>query len=172
MENIVIRKVRLQDIILLQQIGRQTFYETFAASNTEENMSKYLKDGFAEAQLRAELGNEASAFYFATLDGNVIGYLKLNFGDAQTELQDQSSLEIERIYVLQEYQGKKVGQVLYDKAIQIAYEKKADYVWLGVWEDNQRAIHFYQKNEFVPFDKHIFKLGDDEQTDIMMKKKL
>jgi ribosomal protein S18 acetylase RimI-like enzyme len=71
-----------------------------------------------------------------------------------------------------EYHGKSVGQLLYDQAIKIARQKNADYVWLGVWEENPRAINFYKKNGFVEFDKHIFKLGNDEQTDIMMKLKL
>jgi len=102
----------------------------------------------------------------------VIGYLKLNFGESQTELKGDKALEIERIYVLKEFHGKKVGQLLYDKAIQVATETKADYVWLGVWEENPRAIAFYKKNGFVEFDKHIFRLGDEEQTDIMMKLQL
>jgi ribosomal protein S18 acetylase RimI-like enzyme len=71
--------------------------------------------------------------------------------------------------VLQDFHGKKVGQLLYEKAIQIARNKKVPFVWLGVWEENHRAIQFYIKNGFVAFDQHIFKLGDDEQTDIMMK---
>jgi diamine N-acetyltransferase len=172
MENIAIRKVTLQDIHLLQEIGRQTFIETFSESNTEENMAKYLEEGFSEVKLMSELSNEYSEFYFAVIDGKVAGYLKLNYGSSQTELQDSISLEIERIYVLQEYHGKKVGQLLYDKAMQIAGEKKVSYVWLGVWEENPRAIRFYEKNGFVAFDKHIFVLGDDEQTDIMMRKDL
>ncbi len=106
------------------------------------------------------------------LENEVIGYLKINFGESQTELKDTKALEIERIYVSRELQGKKVGQILYDKAIQIANQKETEYVWLGVWEENPRAISFYKKNGFVEFDKHIFKLGDDEQTDIMMKLKL
>jgi len=54
--------------------------------------------------------------------------------------------------------------------MQVAHQNEVDYVWLGVWEENPRAIRFYQKNGFVEFDKHIFKLGDDKQIDIMMKK--
>ncbi len=165
-----IRKTTLNDIKLLQDIGRKTFFETFSESNSEENMRKYLEDGFSIEKLTEELNNKHSEFYFAVMDEKVLGYLKLNFGASQTELKDNNSLEIERIYVLQEYHGKKVGQVLYEKAIQVAYEKEAIYVWLGVWEENPRAIRFYEKNGFVEFDKHIFKLGDDEQTDIMMKK--
>lgn len=165
-------RVTLSDIEQLQKIGRDTFYETFSGDNSDENMSKYLEEGFSLAKLKKELENKNSEFYFATIDNKVIGYLKINFGNSQTELQDENAVEIERIYVLKEYHGKQVGQMLYDKAISLAIQKKADYVWLGVWEENQRAIHFYRKNGFVAFDKHIFKLGEDEQTDIMMKLEL
>ncbi len=169
MEALQIKEVTFNDIEQLQQIGRQTFYETFAAGNTGENMAKYLNEGFSIEKLTAELNDKNTVFYFATLDNNVIGYLKLNFGKSQTELQDDKALEIERIYVSKEFHGKKVGQALYEKAVEIARQKNAGYVWLGVWEENPRAIGFYRKNGFVEFDKHIFKLGDDEQTDIMMK---
>jgi ribosomal protein S18 acetylase RimI-like enzyme len=172
MDKIEITKIELSDIEQLQAIGKQTFFETFADKNTEENMQKYLEEGFTVEKLTAELTNPDSEFYFAKLDNQVIGYLKINFGAAQTELKDTKSLEIERIYVLKEFHGKKVGQILYDTAFDIAKQKNADYLWLGVWEENPRAISFYKKNGFVEFDKHIFVLGDDAQTDIMMKLKL
>ena len=172
METIDIKRVTLSNIDQLQKIGRQTFAETFSAGNTEENMKRYLEEGFFTEKLTAELDNTNSKFYFALLDGNVICYLKLNFAHSQTELKDDKALEIERIYVLKEFHGKKVGQLLYEKAMQIARHKNVDYVWLGVWEENPRAINFYKKNGFVEFDKHIFKLGNDEQTDIMMKLQL
>jgi len=135
-------------------------------------MNQYLKDGFSIEKLAAELNVKNAEFYFAMLDDNVIGYLKVNFGASQTEIKDDKAIEIERIYVLKEFHGKKVGQILYDKAIEVAKNKNAEYVWLGVWEENPRAINFYKKNGFVEFDKHIFKLGNDEQTDIMMKLQL
>ncbi|MBK8546933.1 MAG: GNAT family N-acetyltransferase [Saprospiraceae bacterium] len=172
MKDINIQKVTIDNIDQLQKIGRQTFFETFAFGNTEENMRNYLEEGFSKEKLTAELNDNNVEFYFATFNNNVIGYLKLNFGQSQTELQDDRALEIERIYVLKEFHGKSVGQLLYDKAKQIARQKRADYVWLGVWEENPRAINFYRKNGFVEFDKHVFKLGNDEQTDIMMKLKL
>lgn len=172
MSNIEIRKVTINDLEELQKIGRLTFYETFASGNTEENMNKYLDEAFSLTKLTTDLSDNNAEFYFATLDNKVIGYLKLNFGQSQTELQDNKAVEIERIYVLKEYHGKGVGQLLLDTAIKIARQKNAEYVWLGVWEENHRAINFYKKNGFVEFDKHIFKLGNDEQTDIMMKLKL
>ncbi|WP_333599894.1 GNAT family N-acetyltransferase [Flavobacterium sp.] len=172
MSNIQIQKISLTEIDQLQKIGRQTFEETFSESNSEENMKNYLEEGFSKEKLTAELNDKNSEFYFATLEAEVIGYLKVNFGESQTELKDSKALEIERIYVSKEFHGKSVGQLLYDKAIDVAKQKDSEYVWLGVWEENPRAINFYKKNGFVEFDKHIFKLGDDEQTDIMMKLKL
>lgn len=172
MTSIDIQEVTLDNIDQLQNIGRQTFYETFSAGNSEENMAKYLEEGLSIEKLTAELSDNNAEFYFATLNDNVIGYLKLNFGQSQTELKDDKALEIERIYVLKDFHGKNVGQLLYDKALQIARQKCAGYVWLGVWEKNPRAINFYKKNGFAEFDKHVFKLGNDEQTDIMMKLKL
>jgi ribosomal protein S18 acetylase RimI-like enzyme len=169
MSNIEIKQVSINIIDQLQIISRQTFYETFSADNTEENMRKYLDESFSIARLTTELSSKETEFYFATLDNNVIGYLKINFGQSQTELLDDKAVEIERIYVLNEFHGKGVGKLLYEKAIHIARQKNADYVWLGVWEENHRAIRFYKKFGFAEFDKHIFRLGDDDQTDIMMK---
>lgn len=169
MKPIEIRSVLPGDMAQLQQISRQTFEETFAAFNSPEDMAKYLTESFSVAKLTAEHSNPDSAFYFATLDEQVIGYLKLNFGQAQTELQDAHAVEIERIYVTREFHGQNVGKLLFDKALQIARDRNVTYIWLGVWEENKRALSFYTKNGFKAFGTHIFKLGDDEQTDILMK---
>lgn len=160
------------DISVLQQIGRQTFFETFAGSNSASDMQHYLDNNFNEQQLSKELSHPESQFFIAWDQDAPIGYLKINTGKAQTELQDNTSLEIERIYVLSAWHGKKVGQLLYDKAVEVAGKQGKSAIWLGVWEKNPRAIRFYEKNGFTAFDKHIFKLGDDEQTDIMMRKEL
>ena len=172
MHNITIIKVTTNDIADLQSIGKQTFDETFAAANTEEDMQTYLNESFSTAKLTQELQELNSAFYFALLNNLPIGYLKLNFGAAQTELKEETALEIERIYVLKIFHGKHIGQLLYNQALQVAKQTNVNYVWLGVWEKNLRAINFYKKNGFEEFDKHLFKLGKDEQIDIMMKLKL
>ncbi|MCG2613319.1 GNAT family N-acetyltransferase [Terrimonas sp. NA20] len=172
MEEIRISKVTASDINELHTISKRTFLDTFAQHNSEKNMAHYLTESLSLEKLASEVANENSDFYFATANDEVIGYLKVNYGPSQTELQDSQALEIERIYVSQQYQGKKVGQLLFDLAIDLAEKRNALYVWLGVWEQNAKAIRFYEKNGFVPFSSHVFKLGEDVQTDIMMKKEL
>lgn len=166
---IKITKIKENEIAALQEIGKKTFSETFSVNNTEESMTQYLETSFAAEKLIAEVNDENSEFYVARLEDTIIGYLKINTGLSQTEIVEGNALEIERIYVSKDFHGKKVGQALYNKAIAIAIEKNVDYVWLGVWENNLRAIGFYRKNGFEEFDKHIFRLGNEEQTDIMMK---
>ncbi|KIO78887.1 GNAT family acetyltransferase [Pedobacter lusitanus] len=170
MEGIIIPRVTLEEIKELQEIGRATFSETFAHLNSQEDMQEYLKQSFSIEKLTDELTNQDSLIYFAVADEKIIGYLKINLRQAQTEKQNNDALEIERIYVLKEFHGLKVGQLLYQKALDLAYEIRAPYVWLGVWEENYRAIKFYEKNGFTVFGKHPFKLGQDEQTDLLMKK--
>jgi ribosomal protein S18 acetylase RimI-like enzyme len=167
-----ITKATLDNLDLLQKISKQTFFETFAAFNSKENMKQYLNESLSLEQLKLELENEFSAFYFAYNEQEVIGYLKINRGEAQTEIKDDHSMEIERIYVLAIYQGKKVGKALFEKAIQIAKSDRKNSIRLGVWEKNEKAIQFYLKNGFEIFDKHIFKLGEDLQTDLLMIRKL
>jgi ribosomal protein S18 acetylase RimI-like enzyme len=135
-------------------------------------MAKYLEEAYSHEKLSTELNDPNSIFYFAMIGQDVIGYLKLNMGASQTEVKDNDALEIERIYVLKSFQGKRVGQMLFEKAIKIAKEHHIAYVWLGVWEENKKAIQFYTKNGFVEFDQHVFVLGDEAQIDIMIKLQL
>lgn len=172
MDQLIVSLASVNDLETIKLIGRETFFETFAESNTEADMQKYLDESFSNSKLTAELNDQNSRFFISWQNKNPIGYMKLNVGKAQTEIRDDLSIEIERIYVKQAYHGKKVGQILYEKALEIAQQMKKKYIWLGVWEENPKAIRFYEKNGFVAFDKHVFRMGEDEQTDIMMKKEL
>lgn len=117
MAPILVQQVPTDAADCLQQIGRQTFYETFAAVNTAENMARYLEESFATAKLAAELQDPHTTLYFARYEDQLIGYLKLNEGSAQTEVQEGRALEIERIYVARAFHGKQAGQLLFEQAL-------------------------------------------------------
>lgn len=131
-------------------------------------MTKYLKEALSIQRLTDEFMTEGSEFYFVKNEEEIAGYLKLNFGDSQTEPMGEKSMEIERIYVLKAYLGRGLGQFMFDQAIEIARKKQLNVLWLGVWEENQSALNFYKKNGLIEFDKHKFLLGDDLQTDVLM----
>jgi ribosomal protein S18 acetylase RimI-like enzyme len=172
MSTITISPVQAEELPELLQLARSTFYDAFAPVNTEENMRLYMDQNLVADKLAAELRNPESAFYFARAGDERVGYIKLNYGKAQTELRDTRAIEIERIYVKKEWQSRKIGQLLMDKALELARAHRAPYIWLGVFEANTKAIAFYQRNGFVAFSQHVFMLGTDEQRDIMMKREL
>lgn len=169
MDNLQIKECNLEDIEKVKYISIKTFYETFAAENTEEDMNNYLKENFSDEKLSDEIGNSYSKFYIVENNEEVVAYMKINFDKAQTEEGHNNTIEVQRIYVLEDFKGKRIGKTLIQKAIEIGETNKVDYIWLGVWEHNTKAIAFYEKLGFKKFDTHIFKLGDDEQVDNLMK---
>lgn len=168
MDTVKIKKVEVTDIELLQKLATETFVETYASHNSAENMKNYMEESFAIEKLTEELENANSHFYFAIENNTPIGYLKTALKEENTKFNNEKSLGIERIYVVQKFQGKKIGQILFRKALEIAKQEKLNYIWLGVWEKNQKAINFYKKNGFIEFDKLTFKLGNEIQNDILM----
>ncbi len=165
--------VQQSDNQALLDIGYKTFYESFGPPiNKEEDIQDYLNNNFTLEKINKELQNPNSEFYFATIDTQIVGYLKVNYANAQTENVAGNTLEVERIYVIKGLRGKKIGLYLLEKAISLAKQKSAELVWLGVWKENTKAIKFYKKNGFVTFDEHQFVLGTSIQTDFMMKLEL
>lgn len=172
MLEIQIRKATLSDLQLIETISKVTFSETFAAVNTEANLATYIQEKLNNKVLSEELQSKQSAFYLALSNENVLGYLKINWGTAQTESQVYNALEIHRIYVLKEFHSQKIGYLLLLQAIAVANRNKMEYIWLGVWENNHKALAFYKKNDFIAFDTHTFTLGAEIQTDLLLKLKL
>ncbi|NEZ89947.1 GNAT family N-acetyltransferase [Weissella paramesenteroides] len=168
-----IKKLDLTDINELQKVSVETFYDTFADQNTEKNMQDYLSNSYNFETLTEELKNKNSFFYFVLNDeDNIMGYLKLNINDAQSEDDFENALEIERIYIRKEFQKQGLGKVLYNIALTKATELEKQRIWLGVWEFNQNAKAFYQHLGFEFVGSHIFNMGAEPQTDLIMVKSI
>lgn len=169
---IELKHASLAHIELIIAIGKETFYESFKNENTEENMKHYLAKAFTSEKISAELNNPHSRFYLLFVDEQLAGYLKVNTYSAQSENMGDEALEVERIYLKKSFQKLGLGKVLMDKAIDIAVEESKTIIWLGVWEKNENAIAFYSKAGFEKSGKKIFYMGDEQQTDFIMKKTL
>ncbi|MBD3582146.1 GNAT family N-acetyltransferase [Flavobacterium selenitireducens] len=170
METISIRKVGQADLETLRQLSIKTFRDSFADANSKEDIDTYIAESRSTDRIASEFANPESKFYFAVSVEQPVGYMKLNRGMAQNECKDENAMEIQQIYVDKGFQNLRIGQSLLDVAFDHASNLQLDFVWLGVWEHNHDAIRFYEKNGFVVFGKHDFRLGKDLQTDLLMKK--
>ena len=172
MKNLEFSPCHVDELPILRQLAESTFVTAFGAQNKPEDMAAYVAKAFSLTQVQAEFNHPDSHFYFAKDKGIPVAYLKINFRDAQTEWQEPDGMEIERIYVRADYQGQGIGAQFFDFAWKIAVERGMKYIWLGVWNQNAGAIRFYQCRGFQAFSQHSFLLGQDLQTDILMRKEV
>jgi ribosomal protein S18 acetylase RimI-like enzyme len=167
-----IRRGTAEDAAELCAFSAKAFRDTFGAANTVEDMNLYVNANFTPEKLYQELTDPLSLF-LTVYDGDTLaGYAKLRTGHEPAELDPRRGIEIERIYAGVAYLGKGVGLTLMDAAIHHARTQGFEVLWLGVWEHNLKARRFYEKHGFETFGSHIFMLGTDAQTDLLMKKKL
>jgi diamine N-acetyltransferase len=167
--NLIIRGGSADDAGLLAELGARTFSETFAADNTPENMAAYLDAAFSSTQQSAELADPRSTFHIAERNAVALGYAMLRSGSAPAGLTGDRPIELVRLYVLQESLGSGVGAALMHACIGEAKWRGYKTLWLGVWEHNTRAQAFYRKWNFREGGTHVFQLGADPQTDILMQ---
>jgi diamine N-acetyltransferase len=167
-----IRHATLRDTELLTELGARTFAETFAVDNTEANMKAYLADAFNHETQAAELSDVDSLILIAEVDGEAAGYAMISSGHTAEGVTGEKPIEIVRLYVSKDSLGSGVGAALMQACIDEAADKGFDTIWLGVWENNFRAQAFYRKWNFTEVGTHIFMLGDDRQTDLVMARSI
>ncbi len=157
------------DLEQLITISRETFEAAFKEANDPTDFQNYMDFAFDRDKLLSELENEKSKFYFIKEKEELVGYFKVNEGEAQTDVKDFDSFELERIYVVESHQGRKIGATMLQNVLELAKKEGKQYVWLGVWEENTAAIRFYQRFGFKKFDTHPYYIGKDRQTDWLMR---
>lgn len=170
--NMNIRYGTIDDAKMLAEFGTKAFYDSFAKDNTEENIRLYLKRTYSPEIQLSELINPDVVFLIAELEGETVGYVKINLNSRDGSVQGSRTIEIERIYAAKEHIGKGVGKSLMQATFQEAKQRGCDSIWLGVWEKNPRAIDFYRKWGFKEVGTHVFMLGDDTQRDFVMELEL
>lgn len=163
-----IRYATPQDNTLLAEIGAETFYDSFAADNTPENMAAYLAAAFSPGIQERELADPACRFLVAENEGEVVGYAQLKFAPAPEAIVGRKPVEIARFYARKAWIGRGAGPELMRRCLQEAAAAGCDVVWLGVWEQNPRAIAFYKKWGFEEAGRQTFHLGDDPQQDLLL----
>ena len=159
----------LKDLDILLKISRETFIAAFEKENDPKDFQNYINKAFKKETIAAELLNPNSTFYLVYLNKALVGYFKLNEKDAQNEQFKAESMELERIYVLDAFQGQQIGKQILLKIITIAKSKKLNFLWLGVWQENTNAVRFYERHNFKIFSEHPYYIGKDKQMDWLMR---
>jgi ribosomal protein S18 acetylase RimI-like enzyme len=165
---ISVRLAQTGDHEILADLGRRAFQEAFGRFHDPDDMQAYLDLSFNHETIRIALTYPENTFLIAFWDDEPVGYAKLKRGPAPAELQGYKSIQMERIYALQDYIGKKVGKELMTASLKIASAEKFEKIWLGVWEQNHTAVAFYKKWEFEVIGNRQFEIGNEIHDDFVM----
>jgi ribosomal protein S18 acetylase RimI-like enzyme len=170
--NIEIRKIGIEEVAILSSIAKETFYNTFKDTCTVDDMQYFLDKNYNSEVLSAELKNESYHYYFACIDNKPVGYLLFTEDYSHwPAVEVKKALELKRIYILSNYQGKGVAQKLMDFYLDYAIANNYEIAWLGVWEHNEKAKAFYAKYGFENSGfTHDFPIGNTPQTDVWLWK--
>jgi diamine N-acetyltransferase len=169
---IEVREAEFSDIAAMREVAIQSYVDTFADVNTPENMSAFLNEAYSQQKLEQEFHEPKSVLYLACEGNRIAGFLRLRRSSEVEYKLGSNTIELQRLYIHKDFQNQKVGKMLMQKAIDYAIEKRFEWIWLGVWEQNFNAQRFYEKWGFEKFGEHVFQMGDDPQIDWLLKKKL
>lgn len=144
------------------------FGATFGAYTTVSDMVMYLAQMYSVDQQEREIADPLGPYLLLEIDGAIAGIARLRIGSQHAQVISTSPLEIQRFYVHGAWHGRGVAHRLMAECIARATAAGATTVWLGVFDQNARAIRFYEKCGFVDVGTATFVLGTDIQSDRVM----
>ena len=171
--NFEIRKATIADATALTEFGARTFFETFAADNTAEDMARHLASAWHPDLQRGEIADTSLDTLLAwDSSGALAGFAQLRDKHAPKCVPTRAAIELKRFYVDKPWQGRGLARELMSAVEAQARARGGRELWLGVWERNERAQAFYRKCGFEKVGTQIFVVGADPQTDHVMLREL
>ena len=168
----MIRKLNLNDITELQKLCTKTFYDAYGYANTKENMDNYVLHFFSIEVLKDEIISSTIEYYGWFEQHTLIGYCKLQKGIDENQNKKNASVELARFYVLNTKQSNGIGKKMLHHIFSVLCNMRFEVIWLTVWQENKRAIHFYENNGFICSGTTTFMLGSELNYDFIYKIKL
>jgi len=170
---IKIKSAKEADTAILALLGRVTWAESHGHYiDDKNNLLKYLNKNFSVAKTKQDINNPTNLFYIIYVDDLPVGYAKLVVNAINESIASQNNCRLERIFIQNEFIPLKIGQQLLSYAEERAKALKFDTMWLSVYIKNNRAIRFYEKNEFINVGELNFIVNGKSYENIVFSKTL
>lgn len=163
-----IRLATINDAEALAQLAERTFRDTFTDANNFTDMELYCAKTFAMEIQRQEILDPNCETILAEIETQPVAFAQVKRYAPKECVAAKGPSELYRLYVSKEWHGQGVAQEVMVQVFSTAAHAGANHIWLGVWEDNPRAIAFYRKYGFNVVGEHIFQFGNDPQRDLIM----
>ncbi len=168
-DQIVIQKAELKDSGSIAALGRKTFLAAHEGSTPVEDMDRYLNEKFSVATVESELSDPKNIFYTLQSGDDLAGYSKIIYNATISLLpENNNACKLERLYISENYYGKKLGYKLFDFNKNLCIENQQSGIWLTVWVENERAIAFYDRVGFRIIGEILFTVGTQKSPNYVM----
>jgi diamine N-acetyltransferase len=164
--------VQKYELSALRDFAEHTFRVAFQKQNDPDDFEAYCAEAFSSDHLEMEYETPNTKFWFGWIDDDLVAYLKLNFGETPDGFEDEDMVQLERIYVLPGFQGQQIGSKMLEFAEMQALNNGKEWIWLTVWEHNPDAQRFYERHGYEVCGTEIYTIGNDDQTDLLMRKRM
>lgn len=164
------------DAALLSELSCITFIEAYSDQVPMEEMQPYLAEALNERAIAKELAEPEVHYYFVYAHSNLAsrpalaGFIMLRRRYSSDLLDGAPATYINRFYLRAQYWGSGLARQMMDFCEAFAEDAGVQWLWLQVWEQNNRAISFYQKCGFEIFGIADFHMGDVVHRDPVMRK--
>jgi diamine N-acetyltransferase len=155
-----INRATAEDAALLAGIGRISFIESHGTSAAPHEINKYITDAYNGEKLTQELLEPKNLYYIVYHDKRPAGFSKIILNDPHQQMIQKNITKLERIYLLKEFYGLNLGLKLLELNLEISRSSNQGGMWLLVWQENQRAISFYEKSGFKKIGHDYYKLTE------------
>jgi len=168
-ERLNIREAGEGDAVLLSILASTTFHEAYFEQDESANLARYVNESFAIEAVQAEIAEPGSLFFIVFAKGKAVGYARLIEDSRLDCVQGERVVELKRLYILERVRRTGIGRLLMEHCLGEASRRGFDVLWLGVWEENARALEFYAKFGFREAGTIMFPYGDVEGTNLVLQ---
>lgn len=166
-----IKTAKISDTEVLALLGRLTYIESHGHFIEDKNdLLQYINEAFSVTKTKQELQNPNNLFYMIYVDELPVGYAKLVLNETHVTVVSRHNCLLDKIYILNEFIPLKIGQQFLNFLEEKAKALQLDTMWLSVYVKNERAIRFYEKNEFKNVGDINFLVNGKNYENIVLSK--
>jgi ribosomal protein S18 acetylase RimI-like enzyme len=172
MTPVIWRKAVAHDADALALLGSATFLATFAFDHPGQPLVAHLRTEHSPEYYANALAQPGVDIVIGeTPLGAPVGYAMIT-PPSHPDLQQDGDIELKRIYLLGPWQGGGNGRQLLEQAFAIAAERGAKRMLLAVYENNEKAVAFYERAGFAAIGNTVFMVWDVPFRDMVYARTL
>ncbi|MCS5716882.1 GNAT family N-acetyltransferase [Herbiconiux sp. CPCC 205763] len=172
-----VRTARLEDAGIVSAVAAETFEMACPPSTAPAAIAAFIAENLSDARFAGYLSDPERSVILADVDGEIAGYTMLIGGEPTDQavaaaVAGRPTVELSKCYVRENFHGFGVASALMTASIEGAERSGAASVWLGVNQQNARAIRFYEKSGFRKVGVKQFLVGDELHDDFVFERAL